>query len=242
MRVVPVRVSSVVAAAGLTAALLTAIGVQAQTPAKPPAKSIYTCVDATGKRRTSDRPIPECVDREQRELNSDGSLRRTVPPTLTTDERAAAEAQQQQQALSAANQREAVRRDRNLLMRFPNEAAHQKARESALEDVRKSLKLSESRLELLQKERKPLLDEAEFYIGKQQPAKLRQQLDANDAASDAQRSLVLNQQAELVRINDLYDVELARLRKLWSGATPGSLGVLPNPSAAASEPGRKPAL
>ena len=241
MRLVPVRASSP-AAVWLMSAVLTATGVAAQTPPKPPVKSIYTCVDATGKRRTSDRPIPECTDREQRELNSDGSLKRTVPPTLTTDERAAAEAQQQQQALSAANQREAVRRDRNLLMRFPNEAAHQKARESALEDVRKSLKLSESRLELLQKERKPLLDEAEFYVGKPLPGKLRQQLDANDAASDAQRALVLNQQAELVRINDLYDAELQRLRRLWGGATPGSMGVLASPSAAASEPGRKPAL
>jgi hypothetical protein len=204
-------------------------------------KSIYTCVDPSGKRRTSDRPIPECNDREQRELNSDGSLRRVVPPTMTQDERAAAEARDQQAALAAANQREAIRRDRNLLMRFPNEAAHTKAREAALDGTRKSLQLSESRLALLQKERKPLLDESEFYVGKQLPAKLKQQLDGNDAATEAQRSLVLNQQAELVRINDLYDVELERLRKLWSGATPGSMGVLPKVEPAASAP-RRPAL
>ena len=28
---------------------------------------IYTCVDATGRRITSDRPIMSCIDREQRE-------------------------------------------------------------------------------------------------------------------------------------------------------------------------------
>jgi len=41
----------------------------------------YTCVDSKGNKRSSDRPIPECSDREQRVLNKDGSLRRVIPPT-----------------------------------------------------------------------------------------------------------------------------------------------------------------
>jgi hypothetical protein len=100
--------------------------------------------------------------------------------------------------------------------------------------VRKALQASEARLELLQKERKPLQDETEFYVGKPLPVKLKQQIEGNDAATEAQRSLVLNQQAELVRITDLYDAELERLRKLWSGAQPGSLGALPVPAPAGS--------
>ena len=40
----------------------------------------------------------------------------------------------------------------------------------------------------------------------------------------------------MVRINALYDVELARLKKLWSGAPPGSLGPMPGPQAAQSAP------
>ena len=36
-----------------------------------PAAGIYSCVDAQGRRLTSDRPIPACVNREQRVLNSD---------------------------------------------------------------------------------------------------------------------------------------------------------------------------
>lgn len=204
------------------------------------AAQIYTCVDAGGKRHTSDRPIPICNDREQNELNPDGSLRRRVPPTPTADERAEIEARQQKEALERANRVEAMRRDRNLLARFPNEAAHRRAREAALEDTRKSLKVSELRLEALQKERKPLLDESEFYIGKPLPAKLRQQIDGNEAATDAQKTLILNQQAELVRINENYDAELERLRKLWAGAQPGSMGVLPKPLApAASAASRK---
>ncbi|HKW82640.1 MAG TPA: hypothetical protein VJN68_02715 [Burkholderiaceae bacterium] len=196
----------------------------AQATAKP---GIYSCLDPSGKRITSDRPIAACSDREQRELNADGSVKRIVPPTMTADERTEAEAREREAATERANRVEALRRDRNLLARFPNEAAHYKAREAALDDSRKSVKLSESRLTLLASERKPLMDEAEFYVGKPLPAKLRTQLDANDAATDAQRTLIQNQQAEIIRVNGLYDAELQRLRKLWSGAQPGTLGTLP---------------
>ena len=56
--------------------------------------------------------------------------------------------------------------------------------------------------------------------------KLRAQLDANDASTEAQKNLIQNQQVELVRVNALYDNELERLKKLWAGAQPGSMGVL----------------
>jgi hypothetical protein len=190
------------------------------------AAQIYSCIDSSGKKLTSDRPIPECTTREQRVLNRDGSVKAVVPPTMTADERAAAEAREREAALERATRVEALRRDRNLLQRFPDEAAHHKARELALDDVRKAIKRSETRLELLAKERKPLQDETEFYAGKALPAKLRQQIDANEASAEAQRALMGNQQAELVRINALYDAELERLRKLWGGAQPGSLGTL----------------
>ncbi|OYU93352.1 MAG: hypothetical protein CFE45_20960 [Burkholderiales bacterium PBB5] len=147
------------AKAGLTALLLAGIAM----PVVQAADGIYTCVDAQGRKLTSDRPIPDCVTREQRLLNKDGSVRGVLPPT--------------------------------------------------------ELRLSE-----LARERKPLLEEAEFYKGRQLPARLKQQLDANDAGVDAQRSATANQQAELVRINKLYDDELDRLRRLWAGAVPGSLG------------------
>jgi hypothetical protein len=38
-------------------------------------------------------------------------------------------------------------------------------------------------------------------------------------------------QAEMVRINRFYDHELDRLRRLWAGAQPGTLGPLDNTAA-----------
>jgi Domain of unknown function (DUF4124) len=185
---------------------------------------IYQCVDANGKKLTSDRPIAACSDREQRELRPDGSTKRVVPPTMTTEERGALEAKEREELAKRVSIKDAVRRDRLLATRFPNEATHQAAREAALNDVRRAVKLSEGRITSLTTERKPLLDEAEFYVGKALPPKLKQALDANDAATDAQRSLLQNQQEEIVRINANFDAELERLRRLWGGAAAGSSG------------------
>ncbi|MGL6111542.1 MAG: hypothetical protein ACRC2B_15740 [Rubrivivax sp.] len=186
--------------------------------------AIFTCIDDQGRRITADRPIPSCATREQRVLNKDGSLRMVVPPTLTADERTEKEARERQLAESRALQADAVRRDRSLLARYPAEATHRKAREAALDTVRVAMKTTETRLRELALERTPLLAEAEFYKGKPLPPKLRGELDANDAATAAQRESALTQEAEVDRVNRLYDAELARLKRLWAGAVPGSLG------------------
>lgn len=196
-------------------------------------KGIYTCTTPDGRRLTSDRPIAECTAREQRILNPDGSQRATLPPFLSPEERAAKELADRRAAAERLAQQDAIRRDRTLMQRYPNEAAHQRARHLALDDANKATRLSERRIKELGVERRPMLDEAEFYKGKPLPAKLRQQLDANDAAVEAQQQLIENQKAEIVRINARFDAELARLKKLWAGAPPGSLPPLADDPATA---------
>jgi len=193
---------------------------------------VFTCVNAAGRALTSDRLIGECMDREQRMLSRDGTLLRIVPPSLTADERAEKEARDRRAAAEREAKSEAVRRDRNLIQRFPNIAAHQKAREQALEVTQYAITQSEARLADLERERKPLADETEFYKGKAIPAKLKGQLDANDAAAAAQKELLTTQKAELERVSKLYDQELSHLKRLWAGAVPGSLA-MPNDAATA---------
>lgn len=203
--------------------------VPAWAQAGPAASSagIYTCTTADGRRLSSDRPIAACMAQEQRVLNSDGSLQRVLPPTLTADERTAREAAEKRQQAERAAQQDAIRRDRNLNARFPDEATHRKAREAALDTVRVAMRATEVRLQRLAADRKPLNDEAEFYKGRALPPRLKQQIDANEAATEAQRAAAATQAAELDRINRLFDAELDRLRRLWAGAPPGSMGGLP---------------
>ena len=195
--------------------------------AKLPDGAVFSCIDDQGRRITADRLIAECSGKEQRVLNRDGSLRMVLPPALTADERAEKEARDRKAAEQRAAQVDAVRRDRNLTTRYPNEQAHLRAREASLDTARAALQASEKRLTTLAAERKPLIAEAEFYNGKALPTKLRQDIDANDALTEAQRTAIATQQAEQLRINRLYDSELERLRRLWAGAPPGSLGLLP---------------
>lgn len=222
---------------GLSTVLLVGAAlVCAHGPARSQTRSatgIYTCTDDKGVRRTSDRPIAECIDREQRVLNADGSLKRVVPATPTPDERAEREAIERKLAEERAALNDAVRRDRNLKARFPNESAHQKAREASLEVVRVAMRTSQQRVKELEGERKPLTEEAQFYRGRPLPARLKQQIEANETSVAAQRDLIHTQEAEVVRVNRIYDTELDHLRKLWSGARPGSISLVSAPAAQA---------
>src|SRR6188768_116422 len=138
----------------LLAALAIALP-QAARAAESPARPIIQC-ELNGKKVTSDRPIPECVNKEQRELNPDGSLKRLIPPTPTADEVAAKEEKDREAKLVLATRSEAVRRDRNLMQRFPDEAAHRKAREKSLDELRIAGKIYADRIAELLIDKKKL--------------------------------------------------------------------------------------
>lgn len=191
---------------------------------------IYSCT-LGGKRITRDRPIAECDQVEQRVMNSDGSMNRIVPPTLTEEQMQERDACIREAEVERVARREASRRDRNLIQTFPDEITHRKSREKALDDSRTSVKKLKERIELLLKDRKPLLEEAEFYVGKPLPLKLKLALDANDATLGAQKALIQTQEAEVKRLNDKYDLELIKLRKFWTGTPLGSFYTAPPPSA-----------
>ena len=165
---------------------------RAQGSAAASSAGIYSCTDDQGRRITADRPIPSCTAKEQRVLNKDGSLKTVFPPILTAEERAEKEAHERKLAEARATQADAVRRDRNLLARYPNEAPHRKAREAALDTVRAAIKTTEMRLQDLAAERKPLLAEAEFYVGKAlageaaRPARRQRRVDLRAARSRRQ--------------------------------------------------------
>ncbi|MFI4930432.1 MAG: hypothetical protein ACHP83_09345 [Burkholderiales bacterium] len=195
--------------------------------APPGGGGVYRCKDDQGHYITRDRYIAECWDKEQEILNPDGSRRSLVPPTLTPDERARREAAEQAKRDAEAARKDAIKYDRNLLRRYPDKAAHDKDRASALERLRLAIQSAEARLQELAAERKRLADEAEFYRGRPLPPALKQQLEGNDVSAAAQRNAIKNSQAEQERINVQFDVQLARLRNLWGDAQPGSLGPPP---------------
>ncbi|MEJ5992554.1 DUF4124 domain-containing protein [Ramlibacter sp. PS3R-8] len=178
---------------------------------------IYTCVDAKGRKLTSDRPIVDCIDREQKELSGSGTVRRTVPPTPTAQERALIEERERKAAdekQRLADERRAVRA---LVSRYPNRAAHDAERSRALQAQQEVISTGQRRIEELNDQRKLLTVETEFYkdVG-QWPSLLKRQFDENAQQLAAQQRFMASQDEERARINARYDEELARLRPLWA--------------------------
>ncbi len=190
---------------------------------------IYTCVDAKGRKLTSDRPIPECADREQKELNSSGTVKRTVKPALTADEQRVFDEKLKQETEERLRLNEEKRKDRALLTRYPTRAVHDKERAEALAQMDDVMKAATKRIGELAVQRKEIDTELEFY--KKNPTKipqsLKRQVEDNDASVAVQKRFITHQEAEKKRANSRFDDELARLRTLWLlTATPSVTTVL----------------
>ncbi|HYE39014.1 MAG TPA: DUF4124 domain-containing protein [Ramlibacter sp.] len=178
---------------------------------------IYTCVDGHGKRITSDRPIVECLDREQKELNPTGTVRRIVPPSLTAAERAVQEERERKLADERMRAAEERRMQRALLTRYPHPAVHDAEREKALQAQQEVIATAQRRVRDLREERARLEAETEYYkTPAEWPAKLKRQFEENDQQISAQQRYVHAHEDELKRITRRFDEELARLKLLWA--------------------------
>ena len=189
---------------------------------------IYTCVDAKGRKLTSDRPILECIDREQRELSGSGTVRRTLPPTPTAQEKAVIEERERKAAEEKQRLTDERRAARALLNRYPNRAAHDAERAKALLAQQDVIVSGQKRVGELNEQRKLLVGETEFYkdVG-QWPSMLKRQFDENAQQLAAQQRFVASQEEEKARINARYDEELVRLRLLWAQRSPPAAQVQP---------------
>jgi hypothetical protein len=178
---------------------------------------IYTCIDAKGRKLTSDRPIPECADREQKELNSSGTVKRTVKPTMTADEQRVFDEKEKQETEERLRLNEEKRKDRALLTRYPTRAVHDKERAEALAQVDDVMRAATKRIGELAVQRKEIDTELEFY--KKNPTKipqsLKRQVEDNDASVAVQKRFITDQEAEKKRTNSRFDDELVRLKTLW---------------------------
>jgi hypothetical protein len=228
-----VRVSGVVASC-LVAGLL--------APAW--AEGIFTCVDAKGRRLTSDRPIVECLDREQRELTPGGTVKRRIGPSMTAQERSAEE-EKQRVAIEERNRvLDEKKRERALLVRYPDKPAHDKERNAALAQVDGAIESANQHTQELVRERKRLDLELEFFKNDpaKVPPKLKRQIEQNASDMEAQKRFVLAQEEEKRRINVRFDEELSKLRQLWAQrATPVTAKSHTSAASTASAPASAPA-
>lgn len=182
------------------------------------AQGIFTCTDAKGKRLTSDRPIAECADREQKELNRSGTVRRNLAPTLTAVERARLEEAGKLEAEERNREFEDRKRGRSLLVRYPDKASHDKERELALQQVDRVGAGAKSRVIELMRQSKALALEADFYKTSKTKASpvLVKKIEQNQEDLKIQQAFINGQDDEKKRVNQRFDEELNRLSVMWA--------------------------
>lgn len=182
------------------------------------AQAIFTCVDAKGRRITADRPIVECLDREQKELSPTGIVKRKIGPSLTAEERAAEEVKQREEIEERNRLAEEKKRERALLTRYPDKQTHDRERAAALAAVDEATKIADEVTRKLIEQRRRLDTELEFYQGdvKKTPADLRRKIEENRQHMESQERFIANQDSEKRRINQRFDDEQAQLKPLWA--------------------------
>ena len=187
-------------------------------------QSIYTCIDARGRKITADRPIAECTDRVQRELGASGVVRREIGPSLTASELAAAEARDKRVAELRARDLENKRRDRALLQRYPSRDMHDLERAAALSQIDQVIQTAWRRSTELVEQQKAIDTELEFYVKdpSKAPLVLKRRIEEHDKNVGAHKRFVAEQEAEKKRVNVRFDEELVRLKSLWAMLADGN--------------------
>lgn len=183
---------------------------------------VYTCIDAKGRKLTADRPIAECIDREQKVLNPSGTVRAKVGPSLTAQEKQELEQKEKREAEERNRAAEEKRRDRALMIRYPNKGVHDRERLEALAQIEAVTKAATTRLTELVRQRAALDEEMEFYKKdpSKAPAYLRRQLEENTQSQSVQKRFIAEQDGESRRLNARFDDELIRLRQVWAQMAP----------------------
>jgi len=166
--------------------------------AQAPSTRILTCKDKSGHVFITDPADPRCYT-----------------PPKNPDELAADDARRQKAKEAYLKCKAEERSNQSLVSRYPNKDKHDAARRQSLSEVDTSLRLSQARLEQLEKERQKLRDEAEFYPKGNLPPKLRRDIDSNSALIEAQTEAIATQKDTAAQKNAFYDDELVALKKLW---------------------------
>ena len=207
-RVLPAR--GPLALAGALLALLLA------TPARA---DIYVCTTREGQTISREFPPPECKDRDVRQLNSDGSLRRIMPAPLTKEQRRQRALEEQERIRQEETEQAQARRDRSLLETYGSVPEIEAARKRALSGRQALVDRADQRIVQYQRERKRLDEEAEFYVKREMPAPLKDRFEANKVLVQQQEKTRADALNEMTQINLRFDADVKRYQELEEMAT-----------------------
>ena len=203
--------SATLRVAGIALILTGAAGLSA-------AQGIYTCVDAQGRKLVSDRPIPECLDRVQKELGSSGVVKRQIVPTTHQGSPESGATNKPTYEAGKDKSLREQRQQRALLDRYRSEAVHADERKRALQSIDQSLAQTQQQLTERIATGKDLLAQVAPFKAKSQaiPRTLQMSLEENRQSIALLQGVLDERNVERKRTNERFDEELVLLRKLWA--------------------------
>ena len=175
----------------------------------PPPGATYKCT--TGRSVTSaDRMFPDCQG-----IQSATSTGGNVTYLLTPEQQRIVDKCRQDLASRIDEWKGKIRHDNSLLSQYPDEATLN----ATLEPMQARLRQLRERLAELAAQRKPLIDETEFYVGKTLPPALKRKIDENDALVAAQKELIKQNEDEVRATQAKFEQLRAELKALWANPT-----------------------
>lgn len=182
--------------------------------------------------RKSDREMTDCSGIQTRTTRAG-----VVTLLLSPDQQRLASDCESRKAELILDWRKIERSEANLRSKYPNIAALREGRDADLQPARQSVDRSRTRLADLDKERKRLALEKEFYPNGA-PPDLQRKIDQNDALIAAQQQVSKKAQDDVARIEANFDDLEKTMRRLWVAAstpmpsvdcTPEALFLRPQP-------------
>ncbi|MGL4666427.1 MAG: hypothetical protein ACRCWR_00680 [Saezia sp.] len=174
-----------------------------------PAGSIYMCNLSSERVLSSDRPIPECAEKEQRVMGSNGLAIGILPPASEGRAREQRRVQQEEEEKRRATNEA---RKGHLLLRYPDAATHDAKRQFDLAPLYEKLKATNQQIELLLKQLADLDDAA----SKPDAAPLNKEKEAHIQSSlSVQQHIASTLRKQIAAINSIYDEEKAFLSEYW---------------------------
>ena len=188
----------------------------------PAAFATYKCVDEKGITRIGETPPDECANVPMQEIGRNGSVIRTIPPSLTPEQvkaqQDAAEKNKQAQKEAAEQQR----KDLALMNTYATEKEIDITRDRNVEPVNNRIKVARERIEAIDKRSKELEDEMEFYKAgksdkagkgkgaKDTPEQLKENLERAKKEKAALEKNITASEKEIEQIKAKYDGDKKR--------------------------------
>ena len=172
-------------------------------------RKTYCCTDNDGQQICSDQLPQQCFNRAYRVMEGVTVIKRVEAP-LTPEQRRVRIAEEKRKLEEERARREQLTRDRILFDTYNTVQDIDVQRERALKEIEKGMLQAQTELADLEKKRRTLNEETEFYKRKSIPHELQSAIRANEADIAAQQSIIDSKKKDIAQVNARFDDDKRR--------------------------------